>query len=231
MASNMREGKPLNAVAEADRRPPLHDNNTKFTAVNNASAGNAATVVLGGHKRAASGPIAASPQTAARPYDDWQDNSADHPNKRKRTPDPAGVLQHPNPYPRNHIQHNPQSPSPQLAHAPSHTIGSEPRVGREESLNPRHSSMEAVYSDRGAGGGGGGDEPRHTELRELRIAGDSPLPPGQDGGSEQKKRKRQFANRTKTGCKTCRSRKKKCDEGKPECRSSSSISPHFLMVG
>ncbi|KAF2690719.1 hypothetical protein K458DRAFT_426170 [Lentithecium fluviatile CBS 122367] len=32
-----------------------------------------------------------------------------------------------------------------------------------------------------------------------------------------KKRKRQFANRTKTGCGTCRRRKKKCDEAKPEC--------------
>ncbi|KAF2117859.1 hypothetical protein BDV96DRAFT_405120 [Lophiotrema nucula] len=32
-----------------------------------------------------------------------------------------------------------------------------------------------------------------------------------------KRRKRQFANRTKTGCGTCRRRKKKCDEGKPEC--------------
>ncbi|CAO2658519.1 Nn.00g062420.m01.CDS01 [Neocucurbitaria sp. VM-36] len=34
---------------------------------------------------------------------------------------------------------------------------------------------------------------------------------------ELKKRKRQFANRTKTGCGTCRRRKKKCDEAKPEC--------------
>lgn len=32
-----------------------------------------------------------------------------------------------------------------------------------------------------------------------------------------KKRKRVFANRTKTGCLTCRRRKKKCDEQKPEC--------------
>ncbi|KAF2844242.1 maltose O-acetyltransferas-like protein [Plenodomus tracheiphilus IPT5] len=31
------------------------------------------------------------------------------------------------------------------------------------------------------------------------------------------KRKRQFAYRTKTGCGTCRKRKKKCDETKPEC--------------
>jgi acetyltransferase-like isoleucine patch superfamily enzyme len=32
-----------------------------------------------------------------------------------------------------------------------------------------------------------------------------------------KKRKRNFSNRTKTGCMTCRKRKKKCDEQKPEC--------------
>lgn len=32
------------------------------------------------------------------------------------------------------------------------------------------------------------------------------------------KRKRVFSNRTKTGCVTCRRRKKKCDEEKPECK-------------
>ena len=32
------------------------------------------------------------------------------------------------------------------------------------------------------------------------------------------KRKRIFSNRTKTGCHTCRGRKKKCDEGKPTCQ-------------
>jgi hypothetical protein len=44
---------------------------------------------------------------------------------------------------------------------------------------------------------------------------------GQDqNGSSQSgnKRKRQFANRTKTGCKTCRRRKKKCDEAQPACK-------------
>ncbi|KAK8005418.1 hypothetical protein PG990_011455 [Apiospora arundinis] len=35
--------------------------------------------------------------------------------------------------------------------------------------------------------------------------------------SDPKKRKRNFSNRTKTGCFTCRRRKKKCDESKPEC--------------
>lgn len=42
----------------------------------------------------------------------------------------------------------------------------------------------------------------------------SPQPGSQQG---QGKRKRVFSNRTKTGCITCRRRKKKCDEGKPEC--------------
>lgn len=36
--------------------------------------------------------------------------------------------------------------------------------------------------------------------------------------SDPKKRKRNFSNRTKTGCLTCRRRKKKCDEQKPECK-------------
>jgi hypothetical protein len=40
-----------------------------------------------------------------------------------------------------------------------------------------------------------------------------------------KKRKRNFSNRTKTGCLTCRKRKKKCDEQKPECKQTP---PFFL---
>ncbi|RPB01140.1 trimeric LpxA-like protein [Choiromyces venosus 120613-1] len=42
----------------------------------------------------------------------------------------------------------------------------------------------------------------------------SPQPGSQQGRGG---RKRVFSNRTKTGCITCRRRKKKCDEGKPEC--------------
>ncbi|KAF2490777.1 hypothetical protein BU16DRAFT_134671 [Lophium mytilinum] len=39
----------------------------------------------------------------------------------------------------------------------------------------------------------------------------------------------QFANRTKTGCQTCRRRKKKCDEAKPEC--SNCIRGGFICEG
>lgn len=36
--------------------------------------------------------------------------------------------------------------------------------------------------------------------------------------NDRKRRKRVFSNRTKTGCMTCRKRKKKCDEQHPECK-------------
>ncbi|KAH8887765.1 hypothetical protein GQ53DRAFT_725461 [Thozetella sp. PMI_491] len=47
--------------------------------------------------------------------------------------------------------------------------------------------------------------------------------------SDPKKRKRNFSNRTKTGCLTCRKRKKKCDEAKPEC--DNCIRGGFLCAG
>ncbi|KAF1810956.1 trimeric LpxA-like protein [Eremomyces bilateralis CBS 781.70] len=48
--------------------------------------------------------------------------------------------------------------------------------------------------------------PAHIELTSAGVQVD-----------RTKNRKRMFANRTKTGCHTCRKRKKKCDEQKPEC--------------
>ncbi|KAJ9156178.1 Trimeric LpxA-like protein [Pleurostoma richardsiae] len=47
--------------------------------------------------------------------------------------------------------------------------------------------------------------------------------------SDPKKRKRNFSNRTKTGCLTCRKRKKKCDEAKPEC--SNCVRGGFVCAG
>ncbi|KUI56699.1 putative maltose O-acetyltransferase [Cytospora mali] len=47
--------------------------------------------------------------------------------------------------------------------------------------------------------------------------------------SDAKKRKRNFSNRTKTGCLTCRKRKKKCDEAKPEC--SNCLRGGFVCAG
>lgn len=50
--------------------------------------------------------------------------------------------------------------------------------------------------------------------------------------SSGKRRKRIFSNRTKTGCMTCRKRKKKCDELHPECkRTSFSFPPRRIRMG
>lgn len=57
--------------------------------------------------------------------------------------------------------------------------------------------------------------------RSAVYAASSPYSERKDTGVIQvdpKKRKRNFSNRTKTGCMTCRKRKKKCDEQKPECK-------------
>ncbi|CAK7213347.1 hypothetical protein SCUCBS95973_001773 [Sporothrix curviconia] len=47
--------------------------------------------------------------------------------------------------------------------------------------------------------------------------------------TDPKRRKRNFSNRTKTGCLTCRKRKKKCDETKPEC--SNCVRGGFICAG
>lgn len=70
----------------------------------------------------------------------------------------------------------------------------------------------------------GGDYSATSPDSEARNMGlyEGPYTPEQrkDGivQSDPKKRKRVFSNRTKTGCLTCRRRKKKCDEQKPECQ-------------
>ena len=56
------------------------------------------------------------------------------------------------------------------------------------------------------------------EQQELQPDDDDQL---QDDNLDPKKRKRNFSNRTKTGCHTCRQRKKKCDEAKPTCNNCS----------
>ncbi|KAK5127622.1 hypothetical protein LTR85_006962 [Meristemomyces frigidus] len=71
---------------------------------------------------------------------------------------------------------------------------------------------------------------------QVEAGAESPSPPAEAYGQHQqhyyspdqdqdqemdmdpKKRKRNFSNRTKTGCHTCRNRKKKCDERKPMCQ-------------
>ena len=65
-------------------------------------------------------------------------------------------------------------------------------------------------------------DPRHHEYASPGDDDRSPYHNQYDRretSSDLKKRKRNFSNRTKTGCMTCRRRKKKCDENRPECKS------------
>lgn len=58
------------------------------------------------------------------------------------------------------------------------------------------------------------DDDQNGQYDDYGTRGDS-----QSMDADRRKRKRVFSNRTKTGCMTCRRRKKKCDEMHPECRS------------
>lgn len=118
-----------------------------------------------------------------------------------------------------------------------------------QSREERNSSYEGPYS---AGPvSAQSDEPMgESSLRRAASQGDSgdygngspdgddPMYSGQytpeqrrDGviQSDPKKRKRNFSNRTKTGCLTCRKRKKKCDEAKPECESTRVFVSLFVL--
>ena len=57
------------------------------------------------------------------------------------------------------------------------------------------------------------DESPENEQEDQAVDEDH----SQSDNSDPKKRKRNFSNRTKTGCHTCRGRKKKCDERHPTC--------------
>ena len=130
--------------------------------------------------------------------------------------------------------------TPQREREPYRGYGDEGREGSDnwhgQSREERNSSYEGPYS---AGPvSAQSDEPMGESLRRAASQGDSGdygngSPDGDDNmysgqytpeqrrdgviQSDPKKRKRNFSNRTKTGCLTCRKRKKKCDEAKPEC--------------
>ncbi|KAK3722667.1 hypothetical protein LTR37_002237 [Vermiconidia calcicola] len=61
-----------------------------------------------------------------------------------------------------------------------------------------------------------GSPPDEDYDQQQSPAQDDDQPQG-DNYDSKKGRKRNFSNRTKSGCHTCRSRKKKCDEAKPIC--------------
>jgi hypothetical protein len=103
-------------------------------------------------------------------------------------------------------QTSPQNQTPPMRDR-SDDAGSEP--GRREASRTRADTEDPGTSpdidDRSASAYA--TSPYSAERKDMGLAQMDP-----------KKRKRNFSNRTKTGCLTCRKRKKKCDEQKPECK-------------
>jgi hypothetical protein len=85
----------------------------------------------------------------------------------------------------------------------------------QDDFDLRDSSPNRADSD-----DGDGDQSFASPDRDESRAGDgSRTASGVQVDPERtKRRKRVFSNRTKTGCMTCRKRKKKCDETHPECK-------------
>lgn len=98
--------------------------------------------------------------------------------------------------------------------APGRPYYSEARMA--EALQRENNSYEVSMHDNQFGSPDDDDEHQHSQ--QYSDYGGPPRSHAQRE-LDRTRRKRVFSNRTKTGCMTCRRRKKKCDEQHPECTS------------
>lgn len=117
-----------------------------------------------------------------------------------------------------HPQHAPQ---PNGGHHPSHSHSTSwqgsGQYNQQHNGGPMNLSEAHLATALQQANQEGADTPHLPQSARETSSADGY---GQDqtgSGQSCNKRKRMFSNRTKTGCKTCRSRKKKCDEGQPTC--------------
>ena len=243
----MREGDSLNAVNLETRTPP-HEDNTRFTAVNNTNNGSGGSIIGGGHHQA--GVLTSTQPSVAqrRPLaEDWhkiqRPSELASQEQHSRSPAPysraspavAETATHDSLEPANGVQH----PRPT---APSQSGQSGAQVNRHESNSPQGQKRKRTPEPTSAGQRPNPAQ-QHQQSNQQRIGEDAGLTSqmvaeffdndtatddkinlqsmkiseGSPQATGDRRRKRQFANRVKTGCVTCRRRKKKCDEGKPEC--------------
>ncbi len=119
------------------------------------------------------------------------------------------------------------------------------RSGSIQSPADEHSGNDSHQRERSAARGTASPQSeyaaRSPDDEDRTAAYGAPYSPSQPrkGSSslpqaDPKRRKRNFSNRTKTGCLTCRKRKKKCDETKPECAQphvSTTSRLHCIFIG
>ncbi|KAF7194665.1 putative acetyltransferase [Pseudocercospora fuligena] len=122
--------------------------------------------------------------------------SDDHDQEGLRDPQTGNYVREPSPVHRVEARTPPPRPRPEVAAALAQSVQQQFGSGHAAS---RSDSPPDEQDDRQQ------SQPYASEQ-------------AQDGDNDPKKgRKRNFSNRTKTGCHTCRARKKKCDETKPTC--------------
>ncbi|KAI9847143.1 MAG: Maltose acetyltransferase [Thelocarpon superellum] len=118
---------------------------------------------------------------------------------------------------RDVAYHGPRSPPVRMSYEPHHPVSpggaTHPDVRLAEAL--RRESLNVDTSPDSRPGGSPDEDDARSHLRSTDYGTDRA--PSSGVQVDHRRRKRVFSNRTKTGCMTCRRRKKKCDEQKPEC--------------
>ena len=98
------------------------------------------------------------------------------------------------------------------------------RIMSEALRREIHGEPHSAHSQNGYGTSSPGDDESRSAYGNAYGQDQNPV----QMQADMKKRKRNFSNRTKTGCMTCRKRKKKCDEGRPEC--TQKYPSNFLLI-
>ncbi|KAF6839100.1 bacterial transferase hexapeptide [Colletotrichum plurivorum] len=252
-ASPPKTSEPTNPSADASRAPPEERSNGQSADNNNNNKPSAAPEPPASQRESWAGP-----SQDRSPYRSTTYPDVDSPLKRKRSDSPPrrepaaaedrspdAATQHHQPESRDAYR------SPPREHRP-YADREEPSREEGEGWYSRDGDREerGYYDQPSASSAHGQSEEQIGEA--LRRANqmdqdyDNISPDGDDRTmpyspytptgprdpslqSDPKKRKRNFSNRTKTGCMTCRRRKKKCDEQKPEC--SNCIRGGFVCAG
>ncbi|KAJ4153998.1 hypothetical protein LMH87_010462 [Akanthomyces muscarius] len=138
------------------------------------------------------------------------------------TPETGTVVSHQQPN-GNHNQAEPQHAEAQVSAPQQQAPASVPiQAPAEQQLVQRQPAAQVEYAP---------TTPQNNNQAVVQYQTPSYTEPhsGAVVQHDPKKRKRNFSNRTKTGCLTCRRRKKKCDEAKPECNNC--IKGAFVCAG
>lgn len=205
----------------------------RFTAVNNSGAGNGngngngngSTIVMNhraqqpsvptqGPRNGGSNASASTIDSSRHGEEQWQQG-----NRPGSDVDMAGTSQKRKRSPEISNQQRAVTPTTQITH--HHLAAHEAAMAEEHSgsahNNNQHRHQSSLGPDDHAGSYSVDEDMKGNDDGRERAGTQEGSPQPGAAQGDPKKRKRIFSNRTKTGCITCRRRKKKCDEGKPEC--------------